>query len=192
MIPVRLQPEPGEFDATVRQPGKRALSNKRKLNKKAWSQCLRWLYESYNRTCSYLAIYIPEATGARTADHYCAKSSAPELRYEWANLRLACSLMNSRKQAFDDVLDPFEIGSDWFVLEFSFLQVLPSSQLPFEQRSKIQSTIDRLQLNCPECRSARERDLDAYLKRDITFNYLTRTSPFLAQELMRQGLAKEP
>lgn len=99
--------------------------------------------------------------------------------------------MNSRKQAHDDVLDPFEIGPDWFTLEFSFLQVLPNNDCSEERRQTIQSTIDRLKLNCAECISARANYYDAYLREEINFGYLEKMAPFVARELIRQGLLKQ-
>ena len=46
-----------------------------------------------------------------------AKSMRWDQVYEWANYRLACSLMNARKDAIASVLDPFEIEDGWFALE---------------------------------------------------------------------------
>ena len=39
--------------------------------------------------------------------------------YEWLNYRLACSRMNSRKGVMPNILDPFEVENEWFVLELT-------------------------------------------------------------------------
>ncbi len=188
MIRVEPQPEPPGFDSLVRQPGLKALAEGRDPLPSYWRRCLNDLHEDYWGVCAYVAIYINKATGARTVDHYVAKSSKRELAYEWANYRLACSLVNSRKGAFDDVLDPFEIEDGWFVLELSFLQISPHPELQPDLDLRVQQTIDRLRLNDAECREARAEYYDDYIEGEITFDYLQRKCPFVAKELLRQGL----
>lgn len=188
MIRVALQPEPDDFDERVRQPGVSALAENPGTFPTYWSRCAEQLWSSYKGICSYVCVIIPRVTGARSVDHLFPKSKNPDLAYEWSSYRLACSLMNSRKRDFEDVLDPFEIEDGWFVLELSFLQVLPAPDLDEENRSRIQATIDRLKLNDKDCISARAMYYDAYIAGGLTFEYLEQWSPFVARELVRQGL----
>ncbi len=190
MIRVDPQPEPPGFDDRVRQPGLRALAEDRNPLPAHWRECLNDLHTTYGGVCAYVSIYINKATGGRSVDHFVAKSSDPALAYEWANFRLACSLVNSRKGAFDDALDPFEVENDWFVLEFSFLQVYPNPELPAGLRQQIQDTIDRLRLDGQECRDARAEFFNDYIKGHIDFEYLERMCPFVALEVQRQGLER--
>ena len=77
-----------------------------------------------------------------------AKSKAWDRVYEWDNYRLACSRLNSRKNDFSDVLDPFDVQDDWFHLELVGFQVLPNDNIEDQTiRQRIQNTIDRLGLN---------------------------------------------
>jgi len=105
--------------------------------------------------------------------------------------------MNARKGVFEDVLDPFEVEDGWFVLELSSLEVLPHADLPAHMRDAVQKTIERLRLNDAECIKARAEHYDAYLEhgRDrsfgIPFRQLQRWNPFVAKELLRQGLVTE-
>lgn len=187
MIRVAPQPEPAAFDANVRIPGRAALTKGLDPLPPYWrDQMLVALHTAYGGICAYLCTYIPRGTGARSTDHYVAKSRDRSLAYEWLNYRLACSLMNSRKAAFDDILDPFEIEDGWFVLELSGLQVLPNPDLSADLRRKVQATIDQLDLNDTECLAARAEWYDDYLDHR-RLDVLKRRSPFVASELQRQA-----
>ncbi|WP_437909845.1 hypothetical protein WME95_19435 [Sorangium sp. So ce327] len=190
MIHVPLRPEPARFDALVRQPGLRALAANAEPLPPTWRECLDDLRDSYRSVCAYLCVLVPRGTGARSVDHVAPKSKRRELAYEWSNYRFVCSLMNARKRDFDDVLDPMEIPDGWFVLEMSFLQVLPAEGLHDETRARVQATIERLKLNDKECIAARELYYTAYLDGGLTLQLLHEWSPFVAREVVRQGLAR--
>jgi hypothetical protein len=102
--------------------------------------------------------------------------------------------MNARKGVFEDVLDPFEVEDGWFTLELSSLEVLPNPDLAAPLREAVERTIDRLRLNDAQCIKARAEHYDAYLEnsRDplsgISFRQLRRWNPFVAKELLRQGV----
>ncbi|WP_441286687.1 hypothetical protein ACSRUE_30715 [Sorangium sp. KYC3313] len=190
MIHVHLQPEPARFDALVRQPGLRALAANLEPLPPTWRECLDDLRDSYRSICAYRCVLVPRGTGARSVDHVAPKSKRRELAYEWSNYRFVCSLMNARKRDFEDVLDPMEIPDGWFVLEMSFLQVLPAEGLHGETRARVQATIERLKLNDKECLAARELYYTAYLDGGLTLQLLHEWSPFVAREVVRQGLAR--
>jgi 5-methylcytosine-specific restriction endonuclease McrA len=149
MIPVVLAPEPLNFDQTVRQPGLDAIREMvgevaiatrpgRKRNKIAtsredipsdkfppfWRGSLDDMLTAYRRLCAYSCMYIERVTGNASVDHMFPKSETWDQVYEWKNYRLACGLMNSRKNDARDVLDPFEIQDGWFALEFTGYQVV--------------------------------------------------------------------
>ncbi len=190
MIRVEPQPEPLNFDASVRQPGLEALAEHGRRLPAHWRRCLNDLHAAYRGICAYACIYIDKATGARSVEHFVAKSSDRQLAYEWSNYRLACSLVNSRKGAFDDVLDPFEIEDGWFVLEFLALQILPNPELDSDLTKQVQATIQRLGLDTQECRDARAEYFECYVRRHIDFHYLERKCPFVAKEMKRLALVR--
>jgi hypothetical protein len=130
--------------------------------------------------------------GAASVDHMLPKSVDWREIYEWRNYRLACSLMNSRKNAYQDVLDPFEIGDDWFRLELVGYQVVPAPGLPAEIRDQVQATIDRLDLNDHECLKLREEYAQAFHQGDISLAHLRRRAPFLAREIAASRPATAP
>jgi hypothetical protein len=187
VIHVEPQPEPPDFDARVRQPGLQALAEGRDPLPDYWRRCLDDLCRSYGRICAYLCVWIHAGTGARSVDHFVPKSRRPDLSYEWANYRLACLTMNSRKGEAEDVLDPFEVQDGWFVLEFTFLQVMPHPDLDTQTKVRVLTTIARLKLNDHECRGAREEYYELFRGGQLPLDLLERWSPLVARELRRQG-----
>lgn len=213
MIRVELAQEPVEFDTKVRQPGLRAIAEmvgepnlpKRRGRKREviadsrdeipadkfpayWTETLPELLEAYGRVCAYMSFYIERVTGAASVDHMLPKSVSWNEVYEWRNYRLACSLMNSRKNDYRDVLDPFEIEDDWFRIELVGYQVIPANDLPEEIEQRVQATIDRLKLNDYECLKLREEYAEAIQKHDISLNRLRQRAPFLAREIERAAV----
>ena len=216
MIRVVLAEEPADFDAKVRKPGLRAIAemvgepnlSKRRGRKRDvvansrdaipadkfpayWTEALPELLEAYGRVCAYMSFYIERVTGAASVDHMLPKSVSWHEVYEWRNYRLACSLMNSRKNDYRDVLDPFEIDDGWFRLELVGYQVIPASGLPADIHAKVQATIDRLKLNDRECLKLREEHANAYSQGDISLAHLRRRAPFLAREIERAAAGEE-
>ena len=211
MIPVAEAKEPKAFDADVRQPGLLALAEmagktpaaRRKAGKpfakiadgesdipsskfpSYWTKALGDLLTAYNEVCAYACFRIHAVTGARSADHFAPKSRNWKSAYEWSNYRLCCSRMNARKNDFDGVLDPFKIQPSWFQLELLGFQVIPNPTLTEAKRKAIQRTIDRLGLN--EFRNERCKDADRYWSSDVSLKVLKQESPFVAEELKRQG-----
>ena len=211
MITVAKAPKPKGFDQKVRQPGLRAIAEmvgkvppyKRTAGKQFkkiasrerdipaerfppyWTEALDDLMAAYNEICAYSCFRIHRVTGARSADHFAPKSRNWRQLYAWSNYRLCCSLMNSRKNDFGDVLDPFEVKEDWFQLELLGFQILPNPKLSKAIRRAVQDTIDRLGLN--EFRADREQDAERYWSRGYSLQVLKEESPFVAYELARQG-----
>jgi len=194
VIPVALQPEPANFNAKVRLPGRQFLRRTPHPTRKQWSKNNYWnksiqdLGAAYGDICAYCAEWIPPITGACSVDHFVPKSSRPPLAYEWSNFRFAASRYNNLKGDFTDVLDPFSLSADWFILDFTSLQEKPNDILGAAEKLSVQKTLDRLQLNDQRAIDSRERWIDAYANGEITFDFLRRTAPFIAYELERQGL----
>lgn len=199
MIPVQQQPAPGFFDAEVRTKGLAHLKAKgyaldQPLPAGAtiephWrGDCLTALHTAYGGVCAYLCVFVERCTGGMSVDHFIAKSALAGLAYEWSNYRLACSVMNSRKRDFDDVLDPFELEPDWFRLDLTCGRIFPNLDLEPAQTALVTQTISRLGLDDPLCRELRVRWFDEYLTEPLPESYLRRKSPFVWAEAQRQGL----
>ncbi len=210
MIRVIPADEPAIFDDLIRKPGLRALAEmvgepvspprrgrprnvvatrrediEAKHFPELWTQVLGDLMLAYREICAYSCFRIHPVTGARSVDHFVAKSKAWDKVYEWTNYRLACSGMNSRKLDFNDVLDPFEIESGWFQLEMVGFQIIPSDGLSESVRQAVRDTVVRLRLD--EFRRSREIDAERYWAGLTPLQILDLESPFVASELRRQG-----
>lgn len=157
-----------------------------------WTHALDALYGAYRGICAYSCFRI-SPLGSPTVDHFVAITSAKLAdAYEWDNYRLACSLMNSCKREFPDVLDPFVIQDGWFVLDVDTLEVEPAPGLAPELRERIAHTIARLKLNSRECTLTRRRYFDLYWNppdptRPVPLWFLAEEAPFLVREMRRQG-----
>ena len=203
LITVVAKPEPASFDHRVRVPGNSSLLSLginanlplpkgMELNP-YWRRCMDDLYESYEGVCAYLSVHIPRAIGAVSTDHFIAKSSLPSQAYEWDNYRLACLSMNTKKNSFDDVLDPFAIPADLFRIELVTGRIYTSSHQSKRLQTKANLTIARLGLDDGNCRRMRCSYLDIY--RNISIgapaaakDFLKLWSPFLWTEVVRQKL----
>lgn len=96
MIRVKERTEPMDFDAKVRQPGKRWLiANPYKKGEKLpsfWLVCLPELRQKYKGICAYFGCWVLPATGTGSADHFVPKSGlGRRYAYEWSNYRFACA-----------------------------------------------------------------------------------------------------
>lgn len=216
MIHVPLAPTPEDFDEKVRLRGLSAIAElvgeepprKRPGPKRGkiaerrenipldafppyWTDALDDLLDAYHRICAYVCVYIEKVTGAASVDHLIPKSLAWDQVYEWSNYRIACSLMNTRKGATSEVLDPFKVQDGWFALELVGFQVVPGESLDASTRERVVATIDRLKLNDRECCGLREEYASDYLAGEIKLSYLRRRAPFVASELERQGRLRE-
>lgn len=198
MIPVRLQPEPENFNAKVRSKGLTWLQCKGyplvgELPKNAaprpyWRDCLDELYAAYSGVCAYLAVYFERATGGASVDHLIPKSKQAESIYEWSNYRLASLHVNARKKDHEGILDPIGIDPETFHLELVTGSIYPNPNLGAEERNKAMDTIRILGLDLPVCREMRARHFSEYLAGGLSKDFFRRHSPFVHGEARRQGL----
>lgn len=183
MIPVAPAPEPDDFDELVRRPGTTWLKRHRRGRLQPyWTACLDELWLRYGGICAFLATHFERVTGAGSVDHFVAKSSKRSLAYEWGNYRLACRDVNGRKGAFDDVLDPFAIAPQTFLLVLITGKIYVNPALTVAQQKRAQATIDRLELDRPLLREMRQRHYEEL----SAGKRLPRYSPFVWAEMQRQ------
>ena len=197
MIHVTAQAEPARFENDVRKPGLEYLKTKKRKapTGKEWRSHAYWtkiipdLYAAYGGICQFSCHWIPRDTGSINVEHFNPKSKFPKLAYEWTNYRLMCGTLNGRKKDYQDVLDPFTINDDMFIIDFPSLLVKPGGGLKAADKTKVNKTIARLRLNdAGTCLHAREHWIRSYCENNITFAYLKGKAPFLARELERQSL----
>lgn len=210
MIPVKLAPEPKDFNAKVRQKGLAAVDEliggtprlPRRGPRRAkvastrasipahnfppfWRDALDDMLAAYDRRCAFLALYIPHATGSATVDHMIPKSKKWDQVYEWSNYRLCAATINSKKSDLLGIVDPLTCKTGWFALELVGFQVVRAQTAPSSQNSAIDATLPLL--NQRDCCVARETYVTDYKSGHIDIGYLQRRAPFVANELRRQS-----
>jgi hypothetical protein len=204
VIPIKPQPEPVpvepddfNFDEKVRKPGLAFLSEVPNPTTKEWKPRDYWvkslpdLYKAYNHICAYSAQWIPYDTGNPGVDHFIPKTDKPELAYEWDNFRLACSKMNSNKGTKPDIIDPFFLPADSFILDFPSMFIKPNPNLLEPLKARVVDTIKELQFNKKDIFiQGRIHRLMPYCKTVYPYDHLKNIAPFIAYELERQGLVE--
>jgi hypothetical protein len=190
VIPVSRQPEPSNFDRNVRQPGQRYLagnpSPKFKGRCKYWTNTTKELNAAYKQMCAYSSMHL--ATPG-TVDHFIPKSRCPKLAYEWDNYRLASQRMNTHKGDSRDVIDPFVVQPGWFVMDFPSCIIKAGPGLPRLRVKQITKTIKALKLNDDDYLvQGRCNMMLHFAKGEITLSFLEQRYPFLASEIVRQGI----
>ena len=201
MIPVTLQPEPQDFDAKVRRKGRAWLEQQGialdspppdpSALPRYWSASNQQLWCAYSGICAYLAIFFEWDEGAASTDHFVAKSKNAGDTYEWSNYRLSCLGPNRNKGDFNDVLDPVNLTKHTFVINFASGKISPSPTLPPAQKAAATDTIRRLKLDSPTSDRRRARHYEDYARGRCSLDYIQRYSPFIYQEIVRQGLEQK-
>lgn len=191
LIRVTQQPEPAGFNTTVRVPGnlflrrlRRAPTSDEWRKNGHWKYCLADLQTAYRDVCAFTACWVSDSA---SVDHFMAKSTHPNLAYEWSNYRLASQKVNSKK-GNAVVLDPFTIDDAWFVLDFASSMVRPAKGLPTQVEAQVRNTITVLGLNDAGWVRVRFTVLRQYVLSHVAFEHLRQFYPFIARELERQAL----
>ena len=197
MIRVLLKPEPENFNSLVREPGNAFLSicpnpNSKQFEKHPyWRSIGKRLCSDYDNICSFCCQIIHDTTGFSTVEHFKPKVAFPSQAYEWSNYRLVCGKLNARK-GNHQILDPFEIEDEWFLINFPSLLIYPNPELDTLLKAKISYTISILKLNNEgDCVRCRTRYIEGYCQGKYGLDHLYDEAPFLAKELVRQGLEGE-
>jgi hypothetical protein len=151
-----------------------------------WTLVSDELCKCYRRICAYSCLYIEFLTGAPSTDHFAPVSTSWDRVYEWDNYRLACQLINARKKAFDDVMDPFEVEEGFFALNLLALKVIPGPKAG-SRRREVKATIERLGLDGAVYRAALEDYWNNYFIAKVPLQLVERRAPFFVSELRRQG-----
>lgn len=181
MIRCAKVPEPDGFDADVRRPGQAWLAEHPTASRprRLWHPYLPHLAEGFSHRCGYTAMHIEDGT----VDHYRSYANHPDLTYEWSNYRFASARINAVKQNADDrVLDPFEVGDDWFEILLPSLQMVTTENIPVEARTRAAFTLRRLGLRDGEPVMRRRASWrDAFLRGDHSLAGLRRYAPLLGR-----------
>jgi hypothetical protein len=195
MIPVIRQKEPCDFNEKVRIPGRKFLKcypspNSKQLQRhNYWTHIKDDLYRLYQNICAYTGEWFPVTSAS--VDHFIPKSIEPQLAYEWNNYRLTTDKINNIKSNSIGIIDPFEVKTGWFVLDFPSCYIRPLETLDKNNNEKVQNTINILKLNSYERANKRYDIIYDYIKSNISFDFLKKNYPYIACEIERQGLRED-
>ena len=122
-------------------------------------------------------------------DHFLPKNANPWLAYDWTNYRLSSERVNSLKGEKTGILDPFQIGPQWFQLKFPGCVVVPGGNLPPSFIPAARWTIKVLKLNDDDD-LVQERCNIVRMLRDghVQIGFMEQRYPFIADELKRQAV----
>lgn len=209
MIPVSPMPEPANFDETVRSPGRQYLKKYgiRKQGDTAgrrilwsadkadyWRRCSAELIQEYRSICCYVAMKINRDPGEHdrhtSVEHFVPKSKEPWLAYEWTNYRLASRKAN-RDRGDRNVLDPFAVEADDFLLMLATGVIYPNPALSESRQKVVMETIENLKLNDPYWQELRLKYYSYYLANLQNFDqaemetFLWDNAPIVLAQLKR-------
>jgi hypothetical protein len=182
MIHFNRVPEPPDFDQGARQKGKKWINDHptgRPVD--LWSPYKSALADGFRNLCAYSVMYEPVGT----VDHYlsCDDPATRDLAYEWSNYRFASGWMNSSKKTSGaNVIDPFEVGEDWFCILLPSLQlILNEANIPLDQLERARFTLERLHLRDDERIIRQRREwFRMYQEGELTLEGLEKKAPLIA------------
>lgn len=153
--------------------------------KDLWSPYLASLAQGFGNRCGYAAMFD---SAAGTVDHYLSWKNRPDLAYDWRNYRFAMHWINAKKGSLDAaVLDPHEVGDDWFEVLLPSMQLVLTDKVPKAKRARAQFTLDRLGLGDGE-KAIRSRRAwyDQFLAGGLTLAGLEVVAPLIATAFRKQ------
>ncbi|MCW2279127.1 hypothetical protein [Heliophilum fasciatum] len=188
MIHVEPVPEPTDFDQQCRQRGQRWLAEHphAKRPQDFWTPFKSYLADGFGDLCAYSAMYEPVGT----VDHFFSCKNRLELAYEWSNYRYSAAWINSSKNTADGmILDPFEIGDNWFEIILPSLQLVVSRGVPEDMQEIAQYTLRRLHLVDDERVIRQRREwYRMYQQGRIDLEGLHEKAPLIARAIEKQRL----
>lgn len=123
-----------------------------------------------------------------TVDHFVPIAADRNLAYEWKNYRLASAIANSYKGNSTDVLDPFQVESGWFCIDFPSCLVKPGPGLEQLREAEVLRSIEILRLNTAEQLVQERCDIAmGIVEGELSLNFVQKRYPFLGAEIERFG-----
>lgn len=124
-----------------------------------------------------------------TVDHFVSWDEDPTLAYEWSNYRYASGWINSSKKNLTStqLLDPFEVGEDWFEILLPSLQLVGTRKIPAKYRNRAETMLTRLGLRDDERILRQRREwYRLYQENKLTLDGLRVLAPLIAKAVEKQ------
>ena len=191
MIRCELAPKPDGFAEEVEVPGAAWLAKHPSHSarpKAYWTKFHSELRIAFRSLCAYGAMFEPSGT----CDHFVSRDEDPSRLYDWSNYRYASGWFNSRKGNLKSscVLDPFEVGDDWFEVDLRTLELCLTEHVPASHRERAELMLDKLGLRDDQrLIDQRASWLDRYEQRGMPFGLLSDLAPLIAAAVLKRELA---
>ncbi|HEU4536430.1 MAG TPA: hypothetical protein VFS00_20035, partial [Polyangiaceae bacterium] len=109
------------------------------------------------------------------------------LAYEWSNYRFASPLMNQIKKDAA-VLDPHEVGEDWFEIDLPSLELKVTDNVPPEKRALAVETLRRLRLDHGEAVIRyRQAWYEMHERGELKLEGLYKVAPLIAKAVEKRN-----
>jgi hypothetical protein len=191
MIPVERVPEPEDFDARVRRPGRAWLASNPppQRPRDLWSPFRPVLASGFGHRCGYTAMYDPVGS----VDHHLSVKVRRDLTYEWDNYRFCQEWLNKSKRNEDQaVLDPYEVEEGWFEIALPSLTLRATEKIPRDLRARAERTLDRLHLRDDERVLRQRREwYRMYQEGELSLAGLRRKAPLIAAAVDKQKTTRK-
>lgn len=184
MIHFDSVPEPPDFDREVRQKGEDWLGKNpdKKRPRDFWSPFRKHLADGFQNLCGYSAMFEPIGT----VDHYISCHQDRTKAYDWANYRFASAWINSSKRTDDQILDPFEVGEEWFEVELLTFSLVPQiEKIPSSEIEKVKQT--QRKLNNEVIVRQRREWYRTYADGEISLEGLEKKAPLVARAIQKRA-----
>lgn len=155
-----------------------------------WGDFKPDLAEGFRNLCGYSALYEPVGT----VDHFVSCDEDRTRAYDWDNYRFSAAWLNSSKKSLSstDVLDPFEVGDDWFEILLPSLQLVATDVIPPAFRERAERMLTRLHLGDDERVVRQRRAWYRYFTEGrISLDMLAEFAPLVARAVVKQQAAAQ-
>lgn len=185
MIRVERVARPEGFDEAERAGKQWLASHPTGRPPDKWSKFRGHLADGFHDRCGYSAMY--DAVG--TVDHFVSCDEDRARAYDWDNYRYIAGWLDSSKKALPstEVLDPYEVGDDWFEILLPSLELVLTAAVPDAARPRAERILTRLHLGHDE-RVIRQRRswYRRYTAGKISLEVLAEFAPLIARAAAKQ------
>jgi hypothetical protein len=188
LIRFEQPPKPERFHAGVEVPGARWLADHPDAKRPYdyWTAFKSELADGFRNLCAYSAMYEPVGT----VDHFESWDKDRSRAYDWSNYRYAAGWINSSKKTIpaSQILDPFEVGDDWFSIILPSLQLVVSEAIPDEFIDRAEFVLKRLHLRDDERVLRQRREwYRMYQEGGLSLKELWLKAPLIAAAVARDA-----
>src|SRR5262249_11465783 len=152
-----------------------------------WLEVHTEIADSFKDLCAYTAMWLSHAG---EIDHLVSIDEDRNRAYDWDNYRYCAGWFNKSKKGLrsSEILDPLQIGDDWFEILLPSLELVVTDRCPEAERSKAEFMLTRLQLGRgSHVMRSRRAFYKKYNEDNRNLEYLDQWAPLLARAIRKQN-----